>query len=1186
MKKLLSIVLALTVALGAVLPISAFAVNAVPEADTTQFARGVGKMLSDYSKTLSQIDNGEFSTSRLIVKSSKKPDSRNAVSVLNGYDDIWILQFENPQKAKEAYEYYSTRSEIEYVEPDRIISASSVEDAGYPIPQKADTKETKHTYLSWGPEHIGIDVLNNALKNKNYPVKEITVAVIDSGVDPDHPFLKGRVIPTKINTSTSGTRNSSMDDNGHGTGVASIIADSTLDNIYIKPYKVLDHYKDGTVLSVVAGINCAINDGVDVINLSLCFKENSDILYETIRKALEKDIMVIAAAGNYGTDTPYYPAAYREVIAVSALNKSNIIANFSNYGEMIDFAAPGVQVMVATLNGNTVQQNGTSYSAPFVAALAATLRGIDRNASADEVEEIMKENAVKLAEMDSQIKYGAGLVYAPDPSGGYSPYEKAETPVISITHGFFFETQYVEISCATPNATVYYTTDRSIPARTNPQAKIYDGTPIAVERTTVITATAYAPNLYRSGLATASLMIAPYADPGDLVIDENGIITNYTGNKFSISVPEVYNGITVRGVGEAAFKNAELQEVILPDTVTFIDREAFSENEIIKTVYAKNTTIIGDKAFLNCINLKNLFMGQIAEIGEQSFYYAGKNQYEVYGTTFNLDLSGITSVPDGAFTNSGLGGFEADYLSSVGKDAFSECAAMSTLKINSLSELPDGAFKGCVSLVNAEIGNLSCIPRGAFSTCTNLKHISFPAATQVLSNAFENCITLEEVNLPLAQTVYSNAFSKCESLYWLYLPEMLTFEESLYTEAAPKIYFPPNLLLFSAPKMKKTVMNMFKNTPNIMMIDLSGVENLERFTFRGCNNIFQLGLGSVEHIQKNAFDGSTIMFIDARKLVSTESMPENGGIMLSNRFVESTASVENLTVYGTAGTFVERYANHKGYAFIPIPFVYSELPDYVTENSETVTATAIGFDLEYQWYWNTKKSTEGGTPIKGAVTENYTFTDRDTAPYYYCKITQNDPDKVTSIYTKIITKDSKPADYTAYNEAVKAAQAIDRSLYKDLSELDFLLKIDISEYFSCEQNLVDEHTAKIYEAIEALEYNTIKELLLFTFDEELLFLDTTKVIAVATPEDAIPAEVEWSTEDKNIIVVSSEGEVLSIGRGVATVKARVTNIDGSVVENTIEIECRMTFLELLISFTVKAIMFILRKLSLVDIIVF
>ena len=76
-------------------------------------------------------------------------------------------------------------------------------------------------------------------------------------------------------------------------------------------------------------------------------------------------------------------------------------------------------------------------------------------------------------------------------------------------------------------------------------------------------------------------------------------------------------------------------------------------------------------------------------------------------------------------------------------------------------------------------------------------------------------------------------------------------------------------------------MNMFKNTPNIMMIDLSGVENLERFTFRGCNNIFLLGLGSVEHIQKNAFDGSTIMFIDARNLVSTESMPENGGIMLS-----------------------------------------------------------------------------------------------------------------------------------------------------------------------------------------------------------------------------------------------------------------------------------------------------------------
>lgn len=1184
MKKILSVLLVIITAFGGIMQISGFAANALPETDALQFAQSVNKMLSDYAKVFLPTDGSEFSTSRLIVKADKKIDTLDAVSVLNGYDNIWVLQFENPQKAKEAYEYYSSRSGIEYVEPDRIISASSAVDSGYPVFN--NTEEPEHTYISWGPEHIGIDILNNALKSKNYPVKEITVAVIDSGVDHNHPMLKSRVIPTKINTSTSGTRNSSMDDNGHGTAVASVIVDSTLDNIYIKPYKVLDQYTDGTILSVSAGINCAVTDGVDVINLSLCFEEDSEILYEAIRNAYEKDIIVVAAAGNHGSGAPHYPAAYREVLSVSALNQSNIIANFSNYGETIDFSAPGVQITVAKRGDGFTKMNGTSFAAPFVAAVAATLRGIDRNASADEVEEIMKDNALKIAETDSALKYGSGLVQAPDPSGGYSPFEKTETPVFSIKQGFFYETQYVEISCATPNAVIYYTTDRSIPTQTNPSAKIYDGTPIKVERTMVIMATAYADKLYRSGLATSSLMIAPYADPGDLVIDENGVITDYIGDNFSISVPEIYNGITVRGVGEAAFKNAELQEVILPDTVTFIEKEAFAENKSIKTVYAINATKIGEKAFYNCINIKNLFLGEITEIGAYSFCNACKNQYEVYGTTFNLNLFRLTSIPEGAFTSSGLGSFSADFVNRIGKDAFSECTALASVRINCLLSMPDGAFKGCISLDNVEIGHLTYIPRGAFSTCTNLRYVSFPKATDILSNAFENCVSLETVNLPLAQTVYSNAFTKCESLYSLYLPEMLTFEESLYSQEAPKIYFPPNLMFFSAPKMKKTVMNMFSNTPKIFIIDLKGVEHLDRFTFRGCNRVFSLYLSNIKTIQKNAFDGSTIMFVDARNLVSTESLPENGGIMLSNSFVESSANVENLTVYGTPGTFVERYANHKGYKFVAIPFVFGNLPDYVTENSETVSATAIGFNLEYQWYWNTKRSTEGGTPIEGATTENYTFTDKDTAPYYYCKITQHDHEKATSVYTKIITKDSKPADYTAYNEAVKAAQALDKNLYKNFSELEILLKTDISEYFSCEQDLVDAHTAKIYEAINALEYNTITDLMLFTFDEELFFLDSTKLIAVAYPENAIPATVEWSTSDIGVIILSSEGEVRSIGRGTATVKAKVTNIDGSVVEETIDIECHLTLLEGIISLMVKSLVFLIRKLSLVDIIVF
>lgn len=1183
MKKVLSIVLACIIAASAIVnsSVTALTDKSSNEISSAQFAQSINKMLTDYSKLKLEYDESGFSTARLIVKSSKNIDPLNALSVVKGYDGIRVLQFETVSDAKSAYEYYSSQSYVEYVEPDKPVSGAEVDYIpGQSAGEDKDSgEESESPYLSWGPEHIGIDILNNAIINKNYPTAEVEVGVVDTGVNPDHEFLLGRIEPTKINTSNSGIRNNSMDDNGHGTAVASVIVDSTLDNIVIRPYKVLDQYGDGTTISVAAGINCAVDDGVDVLNISICFEEDSPVLREAIRNAYEKDIIIVGSAGNHGSGDPHYPAAYKEVISVSAINQSNIIANFSNYGESIDFAAPGVGIKVANLMSGYITLNGTSFSAPFVAALAATCRGVDPNGSAEDVEEVLRQNAIKIAEMDAQLKYGNGLLRAPDPISGYHPFDKAETPEFSVPYGIYTEEQFVEITCSNPDSVIYYTTDRSVPSKTNTSALIYDGTPIKISVTTVITAVAYAPDMHRSSVATLSLMIAPLADSDDLVIDENGVIKKYQGSSFSVTVPEVYNGITVKGVGDNAFKDTDLQEIILPQTVVSVSESAFENNGTVKTVYAKGVSKVGKKAFYNCINLKNLLLGELTEIGEYSFYNVCSNQFEVYGTTFAVNLSKIKSIPAYAFTSSALAAVRCDYISSIGTNAFTECTALTLIEIGYLMNMPDGAFKGCISLDNVEIKKgLTYIPKGAFSTCTNLRYISFPAVTYVFSNAFENCVSLEEVNLPKAETVYSNAFNGCDTLRMLLLPEMKYFEEQLYSSPAPDIRFPKNLAVYSAPKLEKTVMNMFSNTPDISIVDLSGAAELAPYTFRGCKTLFILGLGSITEIGKNAFDGATILFIDAQNLVSTECLPDNGGIMLSNKFVEANDTVENLTVYGTSGTFVERYAKYKGYTFVEIPFVYGELPDYVTENSETVDATAIGFDLEYQWYWNTKKSTEGGTPIEGAVTEYYTFTSADTAPYYYCKITQNDLDKSSVVYSKIITKDSVPADYTAYNEAVAAAKALNRNHYIDLSELDKLLNDDMSDRFSCEQSIVDEHTAKILDAIKRLKPNTVKKVCVYSFKEQIGLLEKTKVIAVAEPSDAPYTDVKWSTEDTKMIYIREDGEILCIGHGTATVKATYTNIDGSVTEGTVQIECKLSFFDILSSFFIRAFDFILKEI--------
>lgn len=1172
MKKMMSIAIVILIVFSA---INISSVSALSEAKTEisgfEFSQGINKMLSDYSKLMLGIEDSEFSSGRLIVKSPKKIDPLNSLSVVKGYNNLWILQFETVDDTQAAYEYYNKLSYVEYVEADRQVSGAEVEFVpGQSAGKDKNAENSDSKYLSWGPEHIGIDVLNQAIEEKNYPAKETVVGVIDTGVNPDHEFLKGRVIPTKINTSNSGTRNDSRDDNGHGTAVASVIVDSTLDNVKIKPYKVLDCYNDGTIISLAAGINCAIDDNVDVLNISICFEEDSPVLKEAIRRAYENDIVIVASAGNHGTDELHYPAAYDEVVNVSAINQSNILANFSNYGETIDISAPGVQITVANITGGFISMNGTSFAAPFVAAVAATLRGVDPNASAEDIEERIYQEAVLIAESDSKLKYGNGLLRAPEPISGYKPSENVKTPTFSIPYGIYSQTQNLEIFCETQDSVIYYTTDRSVPTKSNPSAKIYNGNPIEISITTVINAVAYAPDMHRSSVSVVSLMIAPLADSDDLIIDSNGVITAFQGDKPSITVPEIYNGKTVTAVGDSAFKNTSLQEVILPETVISIGNSSFENNTTLKTVYAKGVKTIGNRSFYNCINLKNIFLNELTEIGEYSFYKTCSEQYKIFGTTFALNLTRIKRIPNSAFSYSALSSLEVDYLTSIGQNAFTECTALTFIRINYLMNMPDGVFKGCLSLDNVEIKGINNIAKGAFSTCTNLRSISFPAAIYVYSNAFENCVSLEEINLPKAKTVYSNAFSGCLSLRTLSLPEFKTFESSLYEETAPEIEFPRNLSVFSAPKMERTVMNMFMNTPDIYLINLPNVQDIAPYTFRRCKSLFLLVLTNTKQIGEKAFDEANILFIDAQNLVSTESLPDNGGIMLSNKFIESNdEKVEDLTIYGTAGTFIERYAKYKGYNFIEIPFVYNDLPDYVTENSETVDATAIGFDLEYQWFWNTEKSTVGGTPINGAITQYYTFTSDDTAPYYYCRITQNDLDKSTVTYSEIITKDSVPADYTAYNEAVAAANALIREHYVDMSELDYLLSVDISDRYSCEQSIIDEHTAEILKAIDNLQKNTVSNIKIYSFKEEIRFLEKTKVIAVTEPSTAPYTDLKWSTDDTDIIYIKEEGEILCIGHGTATVKVTVTNIDGTQTTERCTINCKLGFFDKIHSFFIK-----------------
>lgn len=1181
MKKMIGLILCISIIFGicaqGVVAAESFTfsggnVGIAGEISAEEFAEKVSTMLEKgNNNVIFNEPDREFSTARLIVKSAHSINTLNAVSVISGFDDLWILQFESPEDAKAAFNYYKGRPGIQFAEPDKAVSVLSVPG------EKVSGRSVDFSYISWGSTHIGMEDLNNTLKPNLSQYKDVCIAVVDTGIDHNHEYLKGRVEPTRINTSGSGTRNSSMDDNGHGTQVAGVIVDATLENITIKPYKVLDKHGNGTLASLAAGINCAVKDGVDVINVSVGFYEESEVLKSAVANAQEKEIIVVSAAGNDNTDTPMYPSSYDSVIRVAAVNEQNVAANFSNYGN-ITIAAPGVSIMSTTINNGYYIGSGTSLASPLVAAVAGVILSVNANASPEDVEEILVDSAIGSFEPSAKIHLGAGVLSAPSLLH-LTQNEKTEAPVFSHSTAIHTESFDLTLSCETPDSVIYYTTNETVPGKNNPDSIIYDS-PIKVDKTTKILAVAYSEGRYRSSISDFSAIVAPYVSDDELTVDENGVITAYSGTKTSISIPESINGITVRKLGDGVFKAKGLTELILPDTLTAVGKESVAENPDLKTVMAQGLTEIDEKAFYNCIWLKNIYFGNISRIGEYALYNVCSKAYAMRESSFGLTLNNLAEIPEGAFMGSALSEANIDVPLTLHKNAFAGCNALVNINFENLEAMDDGAFKGLTSLREVTIKKLTEVPKGAFSTCEFLSHLHLPDVKKVNSNAFENCINLNVIDIPLAEFIYSNAFSGCDSLSHLYLPSLESFEEEAYTQTNVIPQFPKNILLFYAPKLENTLNMMFANCRELLLVYLNNATHLAPNTFFNCNKIFYVDLRSIKYIDQFAFNNCKITAIDARNLVSTKSLPSHSGIILSNEFVESQYTAENLTVYGTPGTYVERYCKHKNYTFIGIPIIINEIPKYITENSEMITVEAIGFDLEYQWFWNGKNSTEGGTPIKGATEKSYIFTQDDTAPFYYCQITHHDIDKEVVIYTDIIVKDSVHADYTAYNEAVKTAKAIDRNLYVNIEILDEALAVDVSGRYSCEQDFVDAQTKAIYDAIENLKHNGVQRLVLNITDDDLAFGQRAKLTYTVTPSNATYQGIKWSCDkNKKVILLNKNGYIRCISDGTAVIKGEVINPDGETITAYITVDCEMTILEKLLSYMFRPMWLIIYALS-------
>jgi len=278
----------------------------------------------------------------------------------------------------------------------------------------------------WGGAEDAVDVIPG-----NVAGQGVKVAIIDTGIDYTHPDLDDVYAGGYDFVAND---NDPKDENGHGTHCAGIVAaeDNGEGVIGVAPktaiYAVrsLDAYGSGSISDIVAGIDWCIDNGMDVISMSLGGSSSDSTLEDAVNRAYNAGIVVVAASGNDGQRAISYPAKYANAIAVGAIDSNHNLASFSNYGPEQEVVAPGVDIYstmptyTVTLNywwygghsKNYDEMSGTSMATPMVAGVCALILSANPNLSPGEVRTILHDTAVDLGPAGWDEQYGYGNVDA------------------------------------------------------------------------------------------------------------------------------------------------------------------------------------------------------------------------------------------------------------------------------------------------------------------------------------------------------------------------------------------------------------------------------------------------------------------------------------------------------------------------------------------------------------------------------------------------------------------------------------------------------------------------------------------------------------------------------------------------------------------------------------------------------
>lgn len=355
-------------------------------------------------------DKSHYVKNEVAVKFIRHPgesELKKIASAINGkesehHSNICVFKSKS-LSTHQLIDFFSKRKDVQYSEPHYLLLPNVI------------PNDTYYPKYQWNMPMIDMEKAWDISKGKN----DVIVAIVDTGIDLKHPEFNGKLV-TGYNVLNNS--NNPMDDNGHGTHVAGIIAAKTNNregvagmtwNNSIMSVKGIGGDGSGSSLDIAKGIRWATDHGAKVINLSVGNYNPSQVLHDAITYAFSKDVVLISATGNDNSSQPSYPASYPEVLGVSAVDATGKRAEFSNFGASVDVVAPGVDIPSTYIDQDYAELSGTSMACPHVSGLAALILSINPSLKSQQVMNIIQNSAHDLGTAGRDDLYGYGLIDVP-----------------------------------------------------------------------------------------------------------------------------------------------------------------------------------------------------------------------------------------------------------------------------------------------------------------------------------------------------------------------------------------------------------------------------------------------------------------------------------------------------------------------------------------------------------------------------------------------------------------------------------------------------------------------------------------------------------------------------------------------------------------------------------------------------